>query len=74
MDENNAKMYQQEHAEIYGHGVWHYLIDCPIGQIHVVEYEGKGMEIVSKLFMNDNHAAEKMFQRYCKDLLAGKYL
>ena len=69
-----AKMYQQEHATIYGHGVWHYLIDTAIGQIHVVEYEGKGMELQRKIIEYDNSKAEKLFKRICTDILNGKVL
>ena len=69
-----ANMYQQEHANINGRGVWHYLIDTQIGQIHVVEYEGRGMEIKTHLILNDNDKAEKLFKKCCKDLLDGKNL
>ena len=69
-----ANMYQQEHATIFGRNVWHYLIDTAIGQIHVVQYEGRGTEIVEKIIMNDNDKAEKLFKKFCKDLLSGKTL
>ena len=39
--EHNAKLYTQNESKINGRGVWHYLIDAPIGQIHVVEYENQ---------------------------------
>lgn len=66
--------YTQEHATIYGHDVWHYLISSTIGDFHIVEVEGKGLEIQTKIFENDNHKAELQFKRFCKDLLDGKYL
>lgn len=68
-----ANFYEQEHCTIYGHGVWHYMIDCPIGHIHIVEWEGKGMQIFRKYY-ESNDAAEKYFQGICKKLLAGKLL
>ena len=37
--EYNAKIYTQNESKINGRGVWHYLIDTPIGQIHVIGYE-----------------------------------
>lgn len=69
-----AQMYQQEHATIHGHGVWHYLVDTSIGQIHVVEYEARGMEMITKIVLNDNGKAERLFKSFCKLLLSGKGL
>lgn len=66
-----ANLYQQEHATIYGHGVWHYLIDTPLGQYHIVQYEGKGMEIKETVIAHDNAKAERQFRKYCNDLLKG---
>ena len=43
--EHNAKLYTQNESKINGRGVWLYLIDTPIGQIHVVEYENPQMEL-----------------------------
>ncbi len=76
MEEYNSKdayFYTQEHCTIYGHGVWHYLIDCQIGHIHIVEYEGKGMLIFRKYF-EANDTATKYFQSICRKLLAGNML
>lgn len=66
--------YLQEHAVIFGHNVWHYLISSTIGDFHIVEVEGKGMEIHTSIIENDNEKAERTFNRFCKDLLNGKYL
>lgn len=66
--------YLQEHAVIFGHNVWHYLISSTIGDFHIVEVEGEGLMIRSKIFENDNAKAEQAFKRFCKDLLDGKYL
>jgi len=70
----DAQFYEQEHAVIYGHNVWHYLIDTPIGQYHVIQYEGRGSEIKETIIRGNNDKAQKMFQRFCKNLLAGKDL
>lgn len=69
-----ANMYLQEHCTIYGHGVWHYLVDTAIGQIHIVQYEGRMMELQEQVIFNNNDKAEKVFQKFCKDLLSGKAL
>lgn len=61
-----------EHATIYGHGVWHYLISTTIGDIHVVEYEGKGMSLETKLILADKSKAEKMFKDICRKMLDGR--
>lgn len=66
--------YLQEHATIYGHQIFHYLIASTIGNIHIVQYEGKGMELHETIVMNDYSRAEKLFKRYCRDMVDGKYL
>lgn len=66
--------YLQEHAVIFGHNVWHYMISSTIGNIHIVEVEGKGLAIQTKIIMDDNGKAERTFKRFCKELLDGKYL
>ena len=68
-----AKVYEQEHATIYGHNVWHYLIDTPIGQIHVVDYEAQ-REIKRIIIDADNQKAEKTFKRICHQMTDGKFL
>lgn len=66
--------YIQEHATIYGHGVWHYMISSTIGDIHIVEYEGKGMGIETTLILADNQKAERLFKKYCNGILSGKLI
>lgn len=66
--------YQQEHVTIYGHNIWHFLICTTIGNFHIVDVEGKCMEITRKNFVEDNHAAEMYFKRIAKQMLDGKYL
>ena len=71
---DGVSFYTQEHCTIYGHGVWHYLADLPIGHIHIIEYEGKGMEVVRTLIDGDNEKAEKLFKRICAKMLKGEML
>ena len=66
--------YVQEHATIYGHDVWHYLISTTIGDIHVVEYDGKGMELNTTLILADNGKAEKLFKSIFNKILNGKLI
>ena len=67
--------YIQEHATIYGHGVWHYMISATIGNIHIVEYEGKGMALEgTTLILADNQKAERLFKKYCNGILSGKFI
>ena len=61
-----AKLFTQSHADINGHGVWHYLIDTPIGQINVVEYEGIGQEIKRFLFDGNHDKAERKYKAACR--------
>ena len=67
----DATIFTQEHAEIYGHNVWHYLIDTPLGHYHIVQYEGRGMEIKETVIPHDNAKAERLFRKYCNEILKG---
>lgn len=64
--------YTQQHNIINGHGVWHYLVSTPIGDIHIVEWEGKGMELDRVIIYADNEKAERKFNAVCKAMLSGK--
>lgn len=66
--------YTQEHCTIYGHNVWHYLAALPIGNIHIIDYEGQGMRIVRTIIDEDNAKAERLFKRICNRLLKGECL
>ena len=66
--------YTQEHCTIYGHNVWHYLAALPIGNIHIIDYEGQGMRIVRTIIDEDNAKAERLFKRTCNKLLKGECL
>lgn len=67
-----AKVYTQAHSTINGRGVWHYLIDTPIGYIHIVEYEQKTMELKRFLFDGDNDAAERKYNTTIRKMLKGE--
>ena len=64
--------YTQQHNIINGRGIWHYLIDTPIGQIHVVQYEAPSMEITRFIIDGNNDKAERKFANICKGILNGK--
>jgi hypothetical protein len=70
--ENNAKLYTQNESKINGRGVWHYLIDTPIGQIHVVEYENPQMELTRFLIDSDINKAIRKYDAICKSIIAGR--
>ena len=67
-----SKTYQQNHAEINGFNVWHWLIDCPIGYYHIVQYESKGKEIIETVIPGDLEKAQRTFKRYCNKVLRGE--
>ncbi len=70
--EYNAKIYTQNESKINGRSVWHYLIDAPIGQIHVIEYENPQMELTRFLIDGDLEKATVKYNTVCRNLLAGK--
>jgi len=69
----DTSYYVQESATIYGHNVGHYLITCPLGNIHIVQWEGYRM-VPERKYFEDNYKAEKYFKRVCNQLLNGKFL
>jgi hypothetical protein len=70
--EYNAKLYTQNESKINGRGVWHYLIDTPIGQIHVVEYENPQKELIRFLIDSNLEKATAKYNAICKNIIAGK--
>ena len=70
--EYNAKIYTQNESKINGRGVWHYLIDTRIGQIHVIEYENPQMELIRFLIDGDLEKATAKYNAVCRNILAGK--
>jgi hypothetical protein len=66
------EMYTKQHNTINERGIWHYLLDTPIGHIHVVEYEAPTKELVRFITDGDNDRAERKFASICKGILNGK--
>jgi len=67
----NSQLTTKMESEINGHGVWYYVIESPIGQIDIVEYEAEGQEI--KRFLFDRiDSAEKKYYAICKKVLTLK--
>lgn len=64
-----ATMYTQAESKINGRSVWHFLIDTPIGQIHVVDYEAEDMHIERTIINGDNEKAERKYKAICKKLI-----
>lgn len=69
----NMEIYTQKESRINGHGVWLYLVDTPIANIFIVEYEELDKCLEHKLFDGDLERAEKEYNRVCNALLKGKY-
>ena len=68
---NEASFYTQAHNIINGREVWHYLICCPIGDIHILEYEAKTHELFRIFIGASNQEAEQKFERLCIRMLKG---
>lgn len=63
-------MYTQNESTIGGRHVWHYLVDTPIGNIHIIQHEGVGLEIeTDAMIMNDLDKAEKKYKSVVKKLV-----
>lgn len=71
MNSYECRIYTQQHSTINGTGVWHYLIDTPICQIHVVEYEKPDKELKRIIIDGDNKAAERKYNCLCRAILNG---
>lgn len=70
--EYNAKLYTQKESKINERSIWHYLIDTPMGQIHIVEYENPQKELIRFLIDNNLEKATLKYNSICKKILAGK--
>jgi hypothetical protein len=64
-----ANLYLQRESNINGHSVFHYLISTSIGNIHIVEYEDKGMELKRFIIEEDNDKAEQKYNLCCKYII-----
>lgn len=63
--------YTQEQSNINGRNVWRYLVSTPIGNIHIVQYEQKTMEIKTFLYAENLDDAEKKYKTVVKGILNG---
>ena len=71
MNTYECRIYEQQHSTINGFGVWHYLIDTPIGQFHVVEYEKPDKELKRIIIDGNNDLAERKYNSICRGILNG---
>ena len=69
---NEADFYTQAHSVINGRNVWHYLVVTPIGHIHIVQYEQKGLEIKRFIIDESNQKAEKKYDQICMQMVKGR--
>ena len=67
-----SKLYLQNHAEINGRGIYHYLMQTTIGNFNVVEYETPSKELKRFMFDEDYEAAERKFKSCCAWVMKGK--
>jgi len=72
MNELWANLYLQNHAEINGRKVFHYLIQTAIGNISIVEYEEPSKQLKRFMYGEDYEAAERKFKACCKWVMMGK--
>lgn len=72
MDNLWADLHLQEHAEINGRHVFHYLIGSAIGNFNIVEYETPTKELKRFVFDEDYENAERKFKVCCKWIMSGK--
>lgn len=70
--EMEARVFTQHTSTINGRSVWHYLIDTPLGNINVVQYEQASKEIKTFLFEEGYDEAEAKYGKLCKGILNGK--
>lgn len=70
-----AKLYTQHLATINGRNIGHYLVDTPIGQINVIQYEKPKPyypELETVLIYGEYDKAERKFGSLCKQMADGK--
>ena len=70
--EYKGKLYTLNESKINGRGVWHYLIDTPIGEIHVVAYENPQKELIRFLFDSNLEKATAKYNDICINIVSGK--
>ena len=70
--EHWANLFCQRENVINGRHVWLFLISSSIGNIAIVDYEGKGdPAITRKLFAEDYEKAERYFETVCTKKVKG---
>ena len=67
-----ATVYTQDTMQYNGRHVWFYLVNSPIGNIGVVDYEMKNMETARRLFDGNYEKAENYYKYTCKKMIDGK--
>lgn len=70
--DEGAGFFTLKTAEIGRRHVWLYKVQCPIGNIFVVEAEQPGMELKSWFFHYDVEKALKKFAACANKILKGK--
>lgn len=72
--EYNSTYYMFDSMTLNERHVWLQVIDSPIGNIYVVQYEKPKPfgDIESKLFYNELDKAEAYYRRVCKKMVDGK--
>lgn len=70
--EHWANLYCQQETVINGRHVWLYLVSTSIGNICIVDYEGKTDPMITrKVFTEDYDKAERYFQTICMKKVKG---
>lgn len=67
-----TNFYTQNHSVINGRNVWLYLITCPVGDIYIVEYEKKTLELEKHLIYASLQKAEKKYDDISMKMIKGK--
>ena len=69
----NASVYTQDEMILQnGRHAWLYLINSPIGNIWVIDYEEPTMEIKRRIIDGDIDKAQNYFRNICKKMIDGK--
>ena len=63
--------FTQEQSNINGRNVWRYLVSTFIGNIHIVQYEQRTMEIKTFLYSENLDDAERKYKAIIKGILNG---
>ena len=72
MYSQECTMYTKSQSEINGRGIWHYMIETPIGRFNVVEYEEPSMQIKRFVYDEQQEIAEQQYKRIAHKMVSGK--